>query len=273
MNIPGLSLASWDVFSARVADLNGGSPTVAKFAFRGQADADWTLTPKLARVLRATGISSISAGEQVETRLLSQFDQRAHHHVTWGQQVSLLLQNRMARWAIMQHYGAPTRLLDWTTSAYVAAYFACVSHHGRPGAIFVAAPFQVLEANDISPSNAGNMNDEFIRSLDRSRTKAGFYVSPVLSEREVAQMACFSFALSVIDDHDEGFVKALVPGSPSDGKQSVFSKWTIPSDQKLAFLGHLRAMNIGAHSLFPGLDGLGRSLEEIAYLEAVSLHQ
>ncbi|WP_310568862.1 FRG domain-containing protein [Gemmatimonas sp.] len=271
IEFPSLELPSWDAFATRVAALTMGSPTVPMFVFRGQANSTWRLEPKLARILREAEVKTTRAGEMVEQRLLSQFESRAHHYVTAGQLQTFFYANRMARWSIMQHYGAPTRLLDWTQSAYVAAYFACTSHLSAPGSIFVAAAGRILRANGIEPSASAKFHDEAMGKLDRSITKTGFYASTVLSEREIVQMANYSFSLDVLSGHDEGIAKALVPGSPTDGPTLVAAKWIVPSSLKLSFLSNLRQMNIGAHSLFPGLDGLGRSLEEVAYLEAASV--
>ena len=42
-----------------------------------------------------------------------------------------------------------------------------------------------------------------------------------------------------------------------------FEKLVVPRDQKPDYLHQLRGMNVSANALFPGVDGLGRSLYEL----------
>lgn len=55
-----------------------------------------------------------------EEYLLSQFKNAAHHFA----EASTMPANTLEWLALMQHYGAPTRLLDFTRSPYVACFFA-----------------------------------------------------------------------------------------------------------------------------------------------------
>ena len=81
-------------------------------AFRGHGDAPQLLHASIERVASKPGI----AEEYVER----EFKRRAHHYLA-----DLPSEDEdLERLALMQHYGAPTRLLDWTRSAYVAAFFA-----------------------------------------------------------------------------------------------------------------------------------------------------
>lgn len=86
-----------------------------EWVFRGQS-YPWPLKPSIERNVDPARIRlSI-----IEKQLIRDFQNHAHHYLANppGEQEEL-------EWlALMQHYGAPTRLLDWSRSPYVAAFFA-----------------------------------------------------------------------------------------------------------------------------------------------------
>jgi len=74
--------------------------------------------------------------------------------------------------AIMQHYGHPTRFLDWSSSIMNAAYFACmpdIRHDSKDGIIWILNPFRLNQAASLSNKAIGlALSDSFdaeIRSL------------------------------------------------------------------------------------------------------------
>jgi FRG domain len=90
--------------------------------FRGQTDAKWPLTTSLDRALNRFTPPVVDR-RSAETFLLREFRQ---HFYRYSQYVPH--NEDVLEWlSLMQHHGAPTRLLDWTYSPYIALYFAIES--------------------------------------------------------------------------------------------------------------------------------------------------
>jgi hypothetical protein len=107
-------VASWDEFERLAQNRAYGSPSEVAHFFRGEADSSYTLKPSLLRrappsLLRQPEIARETLLE-LEAFLTREFREHAevHAHPT---EVSDRTDS-LAWWAVMQHYGAPTRLLD-----------------------------------------------------------------------------------------------------------------------------------------------------------------
>jgi hypothetical protein len=87
------------------------------YSFRGQGDSKWGLATTLERLTVPSMV-----GDR-ERYILKAFKSRAHHYI----QTPPTSQDNVEWLSIIQDYGGPTRLLDFTHSFYVAAFFALES--------------------------------------------------------------------------------------------------------------------------------------------------
>lgn len=88
------------------------------FFYRGHANADWNLQSSLERLIGDKW--SVEEALKFEDFSLAQFRSKFHLY----DHENVKPDSKLAWLSIMQHYGVPTRLLDFTESPYVALYFA-----------------------------------------------------------------------------------------------------------------------------------------------------
>lgn len=102
------------------------------FFYRGQASKHFKLIPSIGR--------NVAEGEkevllQYEREIFEDF-KRKYFMFT-----DVRPKNDMEFLFLAQHYGLPTRLLDWTYNPLIALYFACCSHTDKDGVVFQSYPF------------------------------------------------------------------------------------------------------------------------------------
>lgn len=100
------------------AHLLASEPWIMQWIYRGHGNHTWDLVTSLERSAIANLLPSYYF--EREKRILSEFKRRVHHYIPeTARQIDEL------EWlALIQHHGGSSRLLDFTHSFFVAAFFA-----------------------------------------------------------------------------------------------------------------------------------------------------
>jgi FRG domain-containing protein len=232
------------------------------WVFRGQ-HTDKPLRSSLDRALGAYGIPHDN-GPSVESQMIRDFRRRYD-----GPDSALVAADSLYCLSLMQHHGAPTRLLDVSYSFWFACLFALDSLDSPPdkAVIWCFRRDWTLDASRAKVSAIDSRNDDDRRNEDsfqqiyiESKQTFIFHENPLrLNQRLIVQQGGFLCPGDVRTDFDTN-LKGLADWWSKNNVLKVVIHVSAPLRRKA--MDELRLMGVSRASLFPGLDGFAQSFPQ-----------
>ncbi|MEN6565301.1 MAG: FRG domain-containing protein [Veillonellales bacterium] len=124
--------------SSIISSISKLFPDTTELLFRGQSDYRFQLSPSIFR--QGINYDNISHNEaEMYFEFIRRYPEYSTNHKSIFEWLTL-----------MQHYGLPTRLLDWTNNLLVALYFGCEKDFDKDSAIYIFDPHTLYKENSFS---------------------------------------------------------------------------------------------------------------------------
>jgi hypothetical protein len=247
------TLSSVDDVLATLIELRGKN-----WLCRGQAKSDHSLVPTIDRA----GLAGRPRPEKLalERSSIDAFRSIARYFADEGEREALVVDTITLM--VLRHYGVTTRLLDWTASPFIAAYFAARKHDTASGAIwaFDQRRYQDKGAQqwrDYPETTVNNNGEDFRAELTAFRVDEppDWFVCAFYSAgfpRQRAQDGVYSMTARFDKDHAEA-IKDLLHGD------EFHRRYVIAAGIKKDLLVALRELHgIWEGALYPDSAGAAR---------------
>ena len=211
--------------------------------WRGQSLEEWSLVPRVLRDDRGANYE-----QQAATRF---------RRMALTRHPKCPSQDDYPSWLyLMQHYGLPTRLLDWTESPLLALFFAVRYNVAHTGALWALAPYKL---------NARQINEESV--LTSADPRAQTLIRAAFDPKIASPRVCVATYPEEVDIRLSVQLSAFtLHGGPTPievlpDSGEFLTKFTIPADAKLPLAASLDALGLRLPNLFPDLEHLAADLE------------
>lgn len=227
--------------------------------YRGASDAT---RPLLTSLDRLGGMSPPHTKVELEEHILRNFIRYSRPHLDEARS-----HNDWELLIAAQHHGVPTRLLDWSYSPLVGAFFATrplahgveraravwrldwqVVHRGfrlPPLALLIQELETLFDGKPLTPWKLFAARD--------ARPFACMIEPPSLDQRIVTQAATFTLCSTTCQSFDE-FLAA-------QGLSDALTRYVIPAGDVARFRDQLDLVGIDERRLFPDLDGVASAIQ------------
>jgi hypothetical protein len=236
---------------------------------RGQAENYGSLIPSIDRDERKT----LSRAEKLalERQSIDIFRSTARFFADEGERDAL--KTDVQTLMVLRHYGVPTRLLDWSRSPFVAAYFAVCEPDTKDGEIWSFDhdqyvkkggeqwkrwPHTTTDGSGEGPKFDGNLT---AFTVDEPVDWFVCYFNPVGFSRQKAQSGLFTFTARFGRNHADSISNLLV-------ENSYYHLYVVPAGLKRELRRILRERHgIWRGSMFPDSAGAAETAREVFKLE------
>lgn len=235
-----LELKSWDSF---INFINAHEQTLKGCIYRGQRDPKWDLKPSFFREKPVEydweKLQNLAINIHLEN--FKKFT-RGRHTISYTDPNDM----DVNWWALGQHYGLETPLIDWVRSPYVASFFGFIEEGDEQSrAIFI---LDIGRIKQIVDDYIGDPPIKYSIEL----------VDPLTHEnkRLVSQQGMFTYINHYGYINIESYLKELQHSVKDKiNGEVLLLKLTVPSDKRSQILNQLNLMNINRSTLFPDLSG------------------
>ena len=217
--------------------------------FRGEENADLTLIPSIQRSQKRLDSERYIANDfYIRARQILDNPPDKHNYAGW---VSL-----------MQHYGLPTRMLDWTQSPLIAVFFATETYRETPdtdACVWVLTPGLLKEkegfGNCIYPIDADTTQEMLLPAFKHN------HHNPELKNKI---LACSSTEnnLRMYSQYSNFTVHNSLERLEDICDENMLYKIIIPSGRKQYFIESLRVFGISESFVYPDLDHISSDLKD-----------
>jgi hypothetical protein len=242
------------------------------FIYRGHADSSWKLESTLERTIGDNWSSELA--KKFEDHYLNLF--KSKYHIYNGNEHEP--KSKLAWLSVMQHYGDPTRLIDFTESPYIALYFALeaydpllkndLSIYAIDYNAIMDESLAYISKRDSSFKKTrneiiGRQDELFDDVVDRFSYEVVWITEPLeLNARIDRQSGTF-----LISGDKEKRIEDLLTNEMYS--EVLIKKFIIPSSIYENIYALLRKMNINAKTIYGDLGGLAKSIKMDMQVHAI----